>query len=211
MHHRHIVETVDRTFQDLRDSTKLFGGLTVVFGGDFQQTLPIIPKGSRAQIVGGCLQRSPMWRSITVLHLHQNMCLNTAVEAEANFAQWQLDVGQGKHTDEHGNISLPDLFRCRENTIDSLIDAIYPGINTLTHPATYFAERAILSCLNKEVDHINLAVLERFPGPTQTFHSADYIPTSDQSGENDPLLNYPTEYLHKIDCSGLPLHHQKKR
>ena len=205
MHHRHIVETVDRTFQDLRDSTKLFGGLTVVFGGDFQQTLPIIPKGSRAQIVGGCLQRSPMWRSITVLHLHQNMRLNTAVEAEANFAQWQLDVGQGKHTDEHGNISLPDLFRCRENTIDSLIDAIYPGINTLTHPATYFAERAILSCLNKEVDRINLAVLERFPGPTQTFHSADYIPTSDQSGENDPLLNYPTEYLHKIDCSGLPL------
>ena len=46
MQHRHIIEAVDRTFRDLCDSNKPFGGLTVVFGGDFQQILPVILKGS---------------------------------------------------------------------------------------------------------------------------------------------------------------------
>jgi hypothetical protein len=35
MQHRHIVETVDRTFRDVLNSDKPFGGLTFVFGGDF--------------------------------------------------------------------------------------------------------------------------------------------------------------------------------
>jgi ATP-dependent DNA helicase PIF1 len=48
-------------------------------------------------------------------------------------------------------------------------------------------------------------VLEKFPGQSYTFHSADYIPSSEQSGEDDPLLNYPVEYLNQINCSGFPL------
>jgi len=37
------------------------------------------------------------------------------------------------------------------------------------------------------------------------FYSADSIPTSKLSGENDPLLNYPVEYLNKINCTRMPL------
>ena len=48
MQHRHIIEVVDCTFRDLHNSDKPFGGLTVVFGEDFQQILPVILKGSRA-------------------------------------------------------------------------------------------------------------------------------------------------------------------
>jgi len=33
----------------------------------------------------------------------------------------------------------------------------------------------------------------------------DFIPTSEQSGEGDPLLNYPVEYLNEINCGSLPL------
>jgi hypothetical protein len=33
----------------------------------------------------------------------------------------------------------------------------------------------------------------------------DFIPTSEQTEENDPLLNYPMEYLNEIDCGSLPL------
>jgi len=36
------------------------------------------------------------------------------------------------------------------------------------------------------------------------FYSADSILTS-ELGENDPLLNYPVEYLNKINCTGFPL------
>ena len=35
MQHRHIMETVDCSFRDLQDSEEPFGGLTVVFDGDF--------------------------------------------------------------------------------------------------------------------------------------------------------------------------------
>ena len=84
--------------------------------------------------MGACIQSSKLWSKITVLHLHQNMQLNTNIEAERNFAKWQLEVRQGKHTDEGGNISLPDHFKCRENTVASLIDTIYPEISTPNLP-----------------------------------------------------------------------------
>ena len=205
MLHRHIVEAVDRSFRDICDSDKPFGGHTFVFGGDFQQILPVIVQGSRAQVVGGCIQRSVLWRSITLLHLHQNMRLNTQIQAEADFARWQLEVGQGKHTDQQSNISLPAHFKCRENSVASLIDSIYPGLNTPNHPSQYFAERTILSSLNSDVDSLNSRALEDFPGPVQVFHSADSIPTAEQAGGEDPMVNIPVEYLNQINCTGLPL------
>ena len=127
MQHHHIAEAVNRTFQDVRGSDALFGGLTVVFGGDFQQILPVIEKGSRPETVGACLQRCHIWSSLQVLHLHQNMCLNVEVEQEKNFAQWQLDIGHGMHTDELCNIKLLDCMKLEENTVEALIHHIYPG------------------------------------------------------------------------------------
>ena len=60
MQHCHAIEAVDRTLRVILDQPDLpFGGITVAFGGDFQQTLlPIVPKGSKEEIVGATLQRS---------------------------------------------------------------------------------------------------------------------------------------------------------
>ena len=205
MQHRHIHEAVDRTFQDIRHSDKPFGGLTVVFGGDFKQILPVIVKGSRAQIVGACIQRSRLWRSVKVLKLTENMRLNTHMDAERNFAKWQLEIGHGQHTDEAGNTTLPDHFKCTENTVPSLISAVYPGINQLPHPPDhYFAERTILTSRNDDVDDINKEMLSEFPGEMKDFLSADSIKENNVDDQGDLL--YPVEYLNSINCSGLPLH-----
>jgi hypothetical protein len=110
MQHCHCQEAVDHTLRDTCGNDNLFGCITVVFGGDFQQILPVIFKGSRPEVVGACIQRSYIWRELKVLHLKINMHLRDNVE-EREFAQWQLDVGHGRHTDDNGNISLPPYHK----------------------------------------------------------------------------------------------------
>ena len=56
--HRYAIETLDRTLRDLRDNNEPFGGITILMGGDFQQTLPVIPKGSREEILDATITRS---------------------------------------------------------------------------------------------------------------------------------------------------------
>ena len=58
MQHRHTLECVDRSLRDLLDVDDDFGGITMLFGGDFRQTLPVVPHGSREQVVGASLVRS---------------------------------------------------------------------------------------------------------------------------------------------------------
>jgi len=205
MQHRYVAEAVNRSFQDIRSSEALFGGLTVVFGGDFQQILPVIEKGSRPEIVAACLQRSSIWSSLRVLHLHLNMRLDTNVERERTFAQWQLDVGHGRHTDDLCNIDLPASLRLEENTTDALIHHIYPGLsNLLLNPAPYqyFSDRMILSSRNDDVDDLNNLMLNLFPGREQAFFSEDSV-ANDRPDEGE--LMYPAEHLNSINCSGLPL------
>jgi hypothetical protein len=63
-----------------------FGGLTVVFGGDFQQILPVIIKGSRPEIVNASIHSSYIWSHLKILSLKLNMRLGQNPE-EANFAK----------------------------------------------------------------------------------------------------------------------------
>ena len=61
----------------------LFGGIIVMFTGDFRQTLPVAQKSSRVQIVNASLHKSRLWRNVYVLHLTQNMHLDCTLECEA--------------------------------------------------------------------------------------------------------------------------------
>ena len=202
MQHCHNHEAVDHTFHDICNSEEPFEGLTVVFGGDFKQILTVIIKGSRAQIVGASFQQSVLWQSIKVLRLTENMQLNTNIEVEQAFAQWQLDLGHGRHTNE---IVLPDHFKCGENSVESLINNIYPGFHLLLHQSDqYYSEQTILCSQNDDVDDINNTILEKFPGNPKVFNSADFIPNNHGDGQ-DGILMYPVKYLNSINCSGLPL------
>ena len=64
-----------------------FGSITVIFGGDFQQTLPIIPKGTKEQIIRACIQRSQLWRHNKVLHLIENMQVDPNDQQSPQFEQ----------------------------------------------------------------------------------------------------------------------------
>ena len=114
-------------------------------------------------------------------------------------------MGHGQYTNDFCNITLPDHFYCPENTEDSLLNTIYPDIHIPSHLNQYFSERIILFSMNNKVNELNETVLAKFPGPSQLFPSVDFIPISEQLEEDDPLLNYPMEYLNEINCGTLPL------
>ena len=68
------MEALDRRMHDMMDRPDLpFGGKMFVCGGDFRQTLPIVGKGSRAQIVDASLRRSYLWDVMQYLRLVCNM------------------------------------------------------------------------------------------------------------------------------------------
>jgi hypothetical protein len=67
MMHRRAFEAVDRTLRDLMQlddaqvTENIFSGKIVVFGGDFRQIVPIVPKGGQEDIVSASLPRSHLW------------------------------------------------------------------------------------------------------------------------------------------------------
>lgn len=72
MSHRHMFEALDRTLSDILSakdpsaSNKLFGGITVLLGGDFRQILPVIPQGTRADTVLASISQSYLWNECSV-------------------------------------------------------------------------------------------------------------------------------------------------
>jgi len=202
--HVHCLNAVERMFRDIIGGHRPFGGVTFLLGGDFKQILPVIVKGNRADVVAACAQQAAWWGHLEVLHLTQNMRVGPEPE-EQEFARWQVEVGEGKHTDNEGNILIPPKFHCAQNTAQCLITAIYPSLHSLW-PAhcendQFFAERIILSARNSDVDELNLLMLNQFPGQIRQYHSADTV-ADFEHGDNEM---YPTEYLNSIEMSGLPL------
>ena len=197
MQHRHTIEAVERTLRDILGNNLSFGGITMLFGGNFRQTLPVVPHGTRSHIVGATLCRSPLWRNVVMLQLTQNMCLEQSPET-IHFAEWLLQVGGGTNCDNDEQIKLPANMALPFNSVDNLIAALYPDIGVPDKPDQYFLERTILSAKNDAVDDLNQAILNLFPGEEQVLHSADKV----TGGDNG---HYPIEFLNSIKVSGLPL------
>ena len=91
MSHKYTVETVDRTLRDITEVDEIYGGITVLFGGDFRQILPVIVGGTRAQIVSASLKRSFIWPFVKNMSLQQNMRVE---DGDAEFHNFLLRVGE---------------------------------------------------------------------------------------------------------------------
>jgi hypothetical protein len=152
--HRLAVEAVDRTLHDIRGSNQPFGGITVVLGGEFLQTLPVVPRGSREETIGATVQCSRLWNTVEVLRLTKNMHLDRADPDSQHFASWLLDVGHGRNMAANSSICFPASMRVADE--DSLIQSIYPGVDCEPPlPPDYFLNRMILAPRNSDVHMLN--------------------------------------------------------
>ena len=192
--------------QDICNTNSSFGGITVIFGGDFQQMLPVVIKGTREDIVQATLQRSHLWNNIQIIHLRQNMQLHG--NNSHAFAQWLLDLGHGRTTHEENmstSITVPE-FMCRRSE-NKLIQSVYGSITNYTTMPTpnFFEDRAILAARNVDVRSLNSTILARLPGDEHMYCSADSY--SIESPDQQQNLDVPVEFLHTLNASGLPIAH----
>ncbi|OMO88819.1 DNA helicase PIF1, ATP-dependent [Corchorus capsularis] len=82
MIHMHCLEALKKTLSDIlfdgsdASTHGLFGGKTLFMGGDFRQILPVIPQGSKTDIVSASICNSSLWQHFRIFTLTTNMRLN---------------------------------------------------------------------------------------------------------------------------------------
>ncbi|OMO50053.1 DNA helicase PIF1, ATP-dependent [Corchorus olitorius] len=163
--------------------------------GDFRQILPVIPRGTKGDILGAAITNSALWPLFKVYTLNTNMRLqrpNMSDEYRKSleqFGQWLLDVGDGsaQSIDEAANNQDESTIRIPK----SLLVA--------------YEERAIITPYNDTAAFVNAYALGLVPGPTRTYYSYDALCKSSQGSYSNDLLHSP-EMLNSLRLPGVPDH-----
>ena len=94
MLHRHVFEAVDKSIRELTGKNEPFGGITTAFSGDWRQCLPIVRRGSRADVLHACLKSSELWKETKVTNLIHNMRVQLRGES-SEFSDILPNIGDG--------------------------------------------------------------------------------------------------------------------
>ncbi|XP_020979357.1 uncharacterized protein LOC107640493 [Arachis ipaensis] len=221
MVNKFCIEALDRTMHDIlrfKNHNSLdqpFGGKTVVFCGDFRQILPVIPKGSRQEIVNATINSSYIWNSCKLLTLTKNMRLkstksNPMSSNLKDFSNWILSIGDGSHGtqgDVFNKIETPNdiLVKYWDDPIEEICKVTYPELFVGSNIDDRIQDRAILAPTLQIVDELNNYMMSLNPTKAQTYYSSDKACPIDSN--NDLLASIHTpEFLNTIKCSGVPNH-----
>nr|GEV29147.1 DNA helicase [Tanacetum cinerariifolium] len=189
MNDRRCFETSDRTLRDvLSGPDTLFGGKSVMLGGNFIPTLPVKKGASRNEIVASSIAKSYLWHHFRLQRLTENMRLTnenmdeTQKERVSTFAEWLLDIGDGSigipdESDPENTswIDIPDTYRVPddENGMANLIGFIYDD-DALQHPTPQKLQEKVIVCPKNEiVDILDAKVMPTIPGRAHLYANAE--------------------------------------
>ncbi|KAL4287547.1 hypothetical protein AHAS_Ahas19G0197100 [Arachis hypogaea] len=177
--------------------------------------LPVIPRGSREEIVHSCINASYMWQSCQVLQLTKNMRLGRGPQDIHNvqleeFAVWLLQIGDGlfgDSTDGESVIRIPDnlLLDIESLGLHDLVLFVYPDILLRTSSVDYFKDRSILAPTLDVVTEVNNHVMSLISGNERVYLSSDTLLNEDGHLEFE-LYTMSTESLNAMNCTGIPQH-----
>ncbi|GFW40603.1 ATP-dependent DNA helicase [Trichonephila clavipes] len=203
MSHKKALEALDRTLRDFRGNRRIFGGELILLSGDFRQTLPIIPRSTPADELHACIKSSDLWRQLQKLTLKTNMRVQLQRDASAgNFAKQLMNIGNGRmEIDEFTQcITLPANFCKITESIDELVQKVFPNIAQNYKNHHWLSTRAILAAKNIDVNNINFTIQHGIPSEMTTYKSIDTVENQDD------VVNYPTEFLNSLDLPSMPPH-----
>ncbi|XP_071714826.1 uncharacterized protein [Rutidosis leptorrhynchoides] len=171
MNNRRCFEALDRSLRDILDNNDVvFGGMSVILGGDFKQTLPIKKKG----------RRKIYWMPPLLAHI-----CGSPDEQDPENARWV------KIPDEY---CIPD----NEDGLANLISFIYPRESLQNPTAVELQQKAIACPKNDAADAINKTIVDMVDGPIKTYHSLDTATPHGNDGCESELL-YPVKYLNTLN------------
>ncbi|XP_020970068.1 ATP-dependent DNA helicase PIF1-like [Arachis ipaensis] len=199
MANKESVQSLDRTLRDILANDMPFGGKVMVMRGDFRQVVPVVPKGSKSQMISASIVKSHLWASTKILHLRQNMRSSN----DHVFAKYLMRIGDGIEPTIHedfvriqANMTIPWEG---ETSLHKLIEEIFPNLQSHGWDASYMVERAILTPKNHDVQQLNDIIINQFPREEQNLVSFDEV-------EGDANNLYQQEYLNSVSTYGLPPH-----
>lgn len=199
---KHTLKCIDILLCDITNNKSVpFGGKTIVMGGDFRQTLPVIPKGNKTDVLQATIKHSPLWVHLRKLHLSENVRLNT--EHRGEFQQWLLKVGDGDSLQDNENlpenvIPIPEHMITEEDIVTKIF-----GKNINTDEIETLAGKVILTPKNDTATNLNNRVINKIIGKEVHYYSTDSV---DEESTKAATF-FPVEFLNQEQPSGMPPHH----
>ncbi|KAH1111401.1 hypothetical protein GYH30_009967 [Glycine max] len=219
MAHKFCFEALNQSLIDIiqqkNNSNHIFGGKVIVFGGDFQQILPVIPRGSRSDIINATINSSYLWSCCEVLRLTKNMRLKANLQSiddqeTATFAKWILDIGDGiigYENDGYATVEIPNdlLITKYDNPIDAIVKSRFPDLCQHHNNPEFFKCRAILASTNETVEEVNAYILSLIPGQHMEYLSYD-VGDKSKSIDSFYFQSITIEFLNSLTTSSLASH-----
>lgn len=92
----------------MKDQIILMGGDTVLLAVVFQETLQVLPIGTRANEVEACIKYLYLWPQIIKLSLNKNIRGHLIRDStDGQFSKLRLQIGDEKYPESEGEITLP--------------------------------------------------------------------------------------------------------
>jgi hypothetical protein len=177
---QHVADTVDRSFQDICNDTRPFGGKTIMFTGDFKQLLPVVRGGKGDNIT---IKRCSWWPHVRKITFLQNFRAGQDIE----FAMMLEAVGAGVMAE----VVVPQ--QCQACDVADLVDRVFG--NDLMNAN---ANAMVLSLTLDDADTINNYCMKTISGICREAHAADVFLNCRQ-----PDM-YPPEVVASIRMPGVP-------
>lgn len=161
-----------------------FGGKIFILLGDFRQTCPVIPRGTRAQVVDASIRSSHLWPLFQV----QRLIHPVRNAGDPEYATFVDAIGEGAGPD----VGL-DLLAQTHDAGD-LIAHVYP-YHILMDPRSC-ATRSILAPTNAQVGDYNTTIKNRIDGMDRTYLAADSLKEADEVGlePSQAMLNFAAHH-----------------
>ena len=153
----------------------------MLLAGDMRQTLPVVKRGTRNNILDATLLRSTMWRPCNwkIHHLSINMRVERLLQQGRDasplraFAAWLLRLGNGT---DGINVNLPPDMVLPSSDPADLIDAIYGDLSfPPNRTRQHLQGRCIVSTKKITINILNDIMRSMLPGEEILYQAVNTV------------------------------------